>query len=191
MFVCKFLKIWISSNIFSEPYFIVCLSMFIEQCESRSISCIKSTSSVEIYLEDSMSELYFKYFQIFKCLNESDLQYYLFLYLCHFQSTNIFGFSLDNMWHPNLLGLFFVTLCGIKMYLDNCFYLLQDIFSSLNSFSTDIICIKILIQTFSVETNSIGFFEHLPAYIKYGKISAPLWIIPHMRSFEEDLTRWT
>ena len=62
IFVCKFSKIRIHFNIFSEPYFNIQLSIFNEKSKSRYNLCIK-ISSVKFYLEETLVSPFKKYLQ--------------------------------------------------------------------------------------------------------------------------------
>ena len=73
------LEILKDSNIWSQSYYKISLSIFNEQCDSRYNACINHISNVNIYLNKSMCGLFSEVTTIsdeYKYLNKMALKYY-------------------------------------------------------------------------------------------------------------------
>ena len=58
--------------------------------------------------------------RIFKYSNKIALEYYLYLYSCHFPSTNIFGYSFIDFWTTKYIRIFVCKFSKIRIYLNIC-----------------------------------------------------------------------
>ena len=57
---------------------------------------------------------------IFKYSNKMGLEYYLYLYSCHFPDTNIFGYSFVDFWITEYIRIFVRKFSKIQLYLNIC-----------------------------------------------------------------------
>ena len=139
IYVCKFFKIWIYLNVFSQPYFNFFLSIFLldrrkSRCLAFAKRCLSNPQRKEMFPLNSKISINLrqpeKYVVNFahtenyrNSLNKMTLEYYLYSYLCYIRSTNILGYSLGKyvaskyirifiryiLWHPNKFGYLFVS----------------------------------------------------------------------------------
>ena len=56
----------------------------------------------------------------FKYSNKMVLAYYSYSYLCHFSSTNIFGYSFVDFWTTEYIWIFVRKFWKIRIYLNIC-----------------------------------------------------------------------
>ena len=65
--------------------------------------------------------------QIFKYSNKMALEYYSYSYLCHFPSSNIFGYSFVDFWTTKYIRIFFCKFLKIQIFLNICYELYFNI----------------------------------------------------------------
>ena len=58
--------------------------------------------------------------QIFEYSKKMALKYYLYSYLCHFPSTNIFRYSFVDFWTTEYIRIFVCKFSKIRLYLNIC-----------------------------------------------------------------------
>ena len=58
--------------------------------------------------------------RIFEYSNKMSLEYYSYLYLCNFSSTNIFGYSFVEFWTTEYILIFIRKFSKIWLYLNIC-----------------------------------------------------------------------
>ena len=82
---------------------------------------------------------------IFEYSNKMALEYYSYLYSCHFPSTNIFGYSFVDFWTTKYIRIFVRKFSKIWIYLNICsepYFIIQLSICDEESKSRYYICVK-------------------------------------------------
>ena len=85
-----------------------------------ALDCIPSSVFLVFAFPFCVSAVMSMNIQIFQHQNKMALEYYLYLYLCHFSSTNIFSYSLVDFWTTEYIQIFVGKFLKIKIYLNIC-----------------------------------------------------------------------
>ena len=106
---------WIVQELDSEGFTIENIVSLLQGINSWS-----NMFCLELVYKEGVGSVMITNIQIFEYSNKMALKYYLYSYLCHFPSTNIFGYSFVDFWTTEYIQIFVCKFSKIRLYLNIC-----------------------------------------------------------------------